>query len=1233
MAFFNNIKKIFDGDDNKQKDFSHDEKGSDSKSDIKSFMNLDDLIHSGLNEIVLDSNYSFDSSKDGLYNLGIRLDIDGLIIDGNGFTVDADYKMNHFIVKGRDITLKNITFKNGKNINGVASITVEENSSLNIIGCKFIGNLNPKSGGGAIVNCGELHVKDTLFINNHAVNGSSIFNDSNLKLDNCTFEGNSSDGHGGALFNHNNGKMLLERCGFKNNNASGGGGAIISFSELRLKSCNFESNRAKEAGAIMNSNDLIMEECNFENNSSNAVGGCFLNLGDLTSIKNVFSNNSSPFGGVLHNFENGSFNFTDCHFLNNSSFIGGSIANNMGRGTVSDSIFLENACLEKFDTMDLGRSYFPSGSAIFNDGNMTVSNCNFEKNESRDGTICNYYHMIINDGTVFKNNFAIFGSAVYSVSSATLNCADVEFSNNHAGKGTIHNLGEAILKQSKFSNNCASEDASNIFNLLDMKIVDCEFSDNDDGDCNNILNEGSLNILNSDFHDITSKALLMNSEDAELFISGTKIYNNRLQSSAVHNIGSSCNIDNTVFENNDNNGEYYKDICNETQLNLFDSIFKCFTNLKTILNNGHMVIRIPDNGIIENYGTIDDRSIIVSERFSFYDLEELISNNNGTVLLEEDVFLENSEIDFYEGGIELVEDNLTIDGNGITIDANSNGRIFSILGKNITLKNITFKNGKFFRRFDMHTNGGGAIRIVKDASLTLIDCTFENNHSDDDGGAILNNGTLSTENVAFQENVSDSYGGVIYNKSIFNSLNDCFKDNNSKMFDLISNYGEICIDNPNVPNMDLSGLESIFNNGRMIITNWDDELDMVLNIGSINENEDTEQFDSFSYLNDKLLNENTIKLEKNIIFDVKKDKEFIGGLVISKNNVSIDGNGFEIDGKNISKLFKISGENITISNVYFKNCYSTDFSIIENNVSVSFINCKFDYFKAFNDASIIQNNNELNISDCTFSNNSLKNGGIIINEGKVEISESQFINNRSNEFIVCNENGTADFNYSFFLDNGTKFLSVLTNKLGKSNVYNSIFKYNYSQNLGGCLYNMGGQVEISTCSFHDNFSFNGGVLSNTGEMNINDCEFIKNSANKGFGGSIINFDGKLQISRSQFSENIGKNGGAIYNSSSVESIIVESVFKQNKSKDEAGAIFNVGNMLIEESIFRRNYSSLGGSIFNDSGAEININHTLFDLNYAKTPGAIAFKEDSECNTSSDCKFIEDVAKLKLTFSN
>ena len=79
----------------------------------KNFKYLDDLIHSGVKEIVLDRDIVLGKREESKYEMGIELDVDDLVIDGNGFTIDAKEKARIFKVTGKNIIIKNITLKNG----------------------------------------------------------------------------------------------------------------------------------------------------------------------------------------------------------------------------------------------------------------------------------------------------------------------------------------------------------------------------------------------------------------------------------------------------------------------------------------------------------------------------------------------------------------------------------------------------------------------------------------------------------------------------------------------------------------------------------------------------------------------------------------------------------------------------------------------------------------------------------------------------------------------------------------------------------------------------------------------------------------------------------------------------------------------------------------------------------------------------------------------------------------
>lgn len=139
---------------------------------------------------------------------------------------------------------------------------------------------------------------------------------------------------------------------------------------------------------------------------------------------------------------------------------------------------------------------------------------------------------------------------------------------------------------------------------------------------------------------------------------------------------------------------------------------------------------------------------------------------------------------FFEGGIELDEDNLTIDGQNHVIDANNLSRIFYITGKNITLKNIIFKNGMFYKTaVSSEFDGGGAICVTHDASVRIENCEFTDNQSMSSAGAIKDyGGILGITGSTFKNNTAERYGGVLLNQNRDLSISNCtFEKNFSKL--------------------------------------------------------------------------------------------------------------------------------------------------------------------------------------------------------------------------------------------------------------------------------------------------------------------------------------------------------------------------------------------------------------------------------------------------------------------
>ena len=171
-------------------------------------------------------------------------------------------------------------------------------------------------------------------------------------------------------------------------------------------------------------------------------------------------------------------------------------------------------------------------------------------------------------------------------------------------------------------------------------------------------------------------------------------------------------------------------------------------------------------------------------------VEILNANDNGTfkdLQIKIDAAGEGDTINLtndytYNGTDEEISINksITINGNGFTINALKNSRIFNIkASSNIFLNNITFVNGK--------SDLGGAIFFNNDVSgIVINNCKFINNSATKNGGALYVNGTFTNSiinNTEFTNNDAAKNGGAVY---IFNSSSEStfenltFASNNAK---------------------------------------------------------------------------------------------------------------------------------------------------------------------------------------------------------------------------------------------------------------------------------------------------------------------------------------------------------------------------------------------------------------------------------------------------------------------
>lgn len=170
-------------------------------------------------------------------------------------------------------------------------------------------------------------------------------------------------------------------------------------------------------------------------------------------------------------------------------------------------------------------------------------------------------------------------------------------------------------------------------------------------------------------------------------------------------------------------------------------------------NSNIISINNNDEGNVFNINNINNDEILTNENDgSFADLDAKINGNSSTNIILDKNYTYSST-DTIKTGILISKNNTVIDGQGHTIDAKGQTRIFNITGTTVILKNINFINGK-------SSESGGAIYGYGD-NLRIFNCTFINNNASW-GGAVFSypNSYAAIVNSTFINNDA-KYGGAV----------------------------------------------------------------------------------------------------------------------------------------------------------------------------------------------------------------------------------------------------------------------------------------------------------------------------------------------------------------------------------------------------------------------------------------------------------------------------------------
>ena len=302
-------------------------------SDIGDFSTLNDEINlaSQTKTLNLTKDYTYNPKNDKNYSNGININIDGLVIDGQGHTINANNQAAIFNIKSNDVILKNLVIINAnRNSNGGAIYWDGLNGKITD---SLFNNCTSAKSGGAIYFKNSVTISNSKFTENRAVFGGAVdFEDKNI-AENCEFENNYATYLGGAVYSSGHSNFL--NSAFTQNEAGDGGG-IYFFSTGLVENTLFEKNIAiGYGGAITNVAKVDIRNSKFIENTGAYAGAVYLkDDGDIDN--STFSKNSAKTGGAIGSYCHNTY-ISNCEFDSNYAEKGKSLE------IINKNVKIENA--------------------------------------------------------------------------------------------------------------------------------------------------------------------------------------------------------------------------------------------------------------------------------------------------------------------------------------------------------------------------------------------------------------------------------------------------------------------------------------------------------------------------------------------------------------------------------------------------------------------------------------------------------------------------------------------------------------------------------------------------------------------------------------------------------------------------------------------------------------------------------------------------------------------------
>ena len=571
--------------------------------------------------------------------------------------------------------------------------------------------------------------------------------------------------------------------------------------------------------------------------------------------------------------------------------------------------------------------------------------------------------------------------------------------------------------------------------------------------------------------------------------------------------------------------------------------------------------------------------------------------------------------------------------------------------------------------------GLSTLMIQNGVKVTLKDSILEDNEAFFGGTLLLLNlSSLECVNTIFRRNSAVRGGAILAQENSFVSLNNCSffgnvaKLNPSSLEGMSSSvFGELVVSQADggAIMMDedskLSIKSSIFSDnsaqssGGAIYASWNSSINVT----------------GTKFMTNMANNGGAIILTTKSDINIRKSNftdnfgSTSGGAVSLLNTVVGNFSACYMKGnraKNGGALYSYDNIELTIKNSLFKNntavyrggCLSAinacthyvvgstfkgniansgGVTAISQNISLSFNRCKFTENEGYEvgGVAMVMHESSVLFAACNFSRNKARSAGVALVNcyGLINFVRSQFSNNQASDGGIA-VGGIANIvvDNSHFVNNkaltkGGIFLVDASIEIGhpcrentiqsdgkdcsRLDIKKSYFENNTAALQGGCISGYGNlRVQIDKCTFLHNNAFIGGVLN-------------------------LEYDGKLNVSRSNFTGNVAlASGGAINLGTNITCDCQDSFFLMNAAQTGVSICANekvkirisnstlFGDMVLNSTLLPVSRAAERSNLYITGNSEVIVYDTYF-LGRYRNVVALVLKYNVNC-TVSNCTF-------------